>query len=457
MGSRTLANEVHTDPAPPEPGPVPSLAAVRARRFQAALILMGVVWLACEAAALAGHSLSPLWLAYVNLAKDPFYLTALAGNLFIYFLARPSSRDTLLLIVTGILLASGLKYLGPLVEWIAEARGRPDFVPLEYRLLPWANCVCIGLGLASLVMLGRRAWLSRGEERSQALSLFLPACLVPGFTILNLFFLVLSIDLNPTTFDAFLYAADGTLGLQPSYVVGQWFDQVPVLARLAMVIYNTLPLAFVLVFLMQFQVPRLPMGDIFAPYLASAVVGYLIYLTIPVIGPIHVLSGFPHSPPPVADVLASTLTIKEVPRNCMPSLHTTWALLLWWHARPLAGWVRVMAGMYLLFTLLATLGFGVHYALDLVVAFPFALAAQAVCTPSSPLIGPVRRSALVWGSALTLFWLWFVRFGWSWPAFVPAVTVPLVLLTVGISLWQEWALYRAAEAGLVVEHTPCAG
>src|SRR5205085_2802118 len=78
---------------------------------------------------------------------------------------------------------------------------------------------------------------------------------------------------------------------------------------------------------------------------------------------------------------------------------------------------------YLVFTLLATLGLGVHYAWDLVVAFPFTLAIEAICIPPSAALGPHRRRAILWGVLLTVLWMVILRFGLVLLAFSTVVTV----------------------------------
>jgi membrane-associated phospholipid phosphatase len=71
--------------------------------------------------------------------------------------------------------------------------------------------------------------------------------------------------------------------------------------------------------------------------------------------------------------------LDDVPRNAVPSLHSAWALLIWWSLRYSKNWMRGLATVFLALTLLATLGLGEHYPIDLVVALPFAVAAMSAC------------------------------------------------------------------------------
>ncbi|MGA7521028.1 MAG: phosphatase PAP2 family protein [Acidobacteriaceae bacterium] len=84
-------------------------------------------------------------------------------------------------------------------------------------------------------------------------------------------------------------------------------------------------------------------------WILAALLAPFFYAAFPAVGPAHL--GDP-----------------TAPRNCIPSLHMTWALLcVVYVARPWR-WVAVsFAGL----TALATLGTGEHYLIDLVVAVPY--------------------------------------------------------------------------------------
>jgi hypothetical protein len=118
-------------------------------------------------------------------------------------------------------------------------------------------------------------------------------------------------------------------------------------------------------------------------------------------------------PLPTADVarLALEPIVVNAPRNAIPSLHLTWALLAYWNTRRGPAWLRALTVVLLADTVLATLGTGQHYLVDLIAAVPFALLAQALAT------GIMRREERAWvlplvaGLALTLLWLALVSFG----------------------------------------------
>jgi hypothetical protein len=405
-------------------------AEMTVRRLRWVFAGLVATWLGCEAAALAGWSNSPLVLAGINLIALPHLPIALGGMLVFYLCSRPGNRECLVTVLIGALLALGLKALDGVGDWVT----------------PWTSCACFGFGVAGLVMLAWRAWQQTGEERQRLLAILLPACLVLGSIPLIFFFLLLTIQLRPETYDAWVYAADGTLGAQISFALGRVFAAIPLLATMSALVYCTLPVAFVVLLVMHARGHGPPVYDLLPSFLCVAVSGFITYLVFPITGPLFVFGdAFPYSPPPVEQVLAAPLVAPDVPRNCMPSLHTAWALLLWWHSRSLSRGLRIAAGVFLGFTILATLGFGAHYAFDVVVAFPSTLACRAICVRTSPEAKAFRPWTIAWGALLTATWLVLLRHGVWMLAAAPALTATAALGTIAFCLARERALARAAE------------
>jgi hypothetical protein len=233
--------------------------------------------------------------------------------------------------------------------------------------------------------------------------------------------------------------------MQLSFWLGRIFAAVPLLATVALLIYCTLPVAFMVLLVLHVRGHGPPVYDLLPSFLCVAVFGFVTYLIFPITGPLFVFGdAFPVTPPAVEQVLAGPLVVPDVPRNCMPSLHTAWALLLWWHSRGLSRWLRVAAGSFLGFTILATLGFGAHYAFDVVVAFPSTLACRAACLSTSPEATSRRHWTVVWGLLLTATWLVLLRHGLWLLAAAPALTAAAALGTIAFCFAYERALYRAA-------------
>jgi hypothetical protein len=409
-------------------GPEQEQAARRLPWLLAGLVL---TWLGCEAVTLAGlTTFGPTYLGAVSLLNNPHFPIALAGMFVFYLCLQPSGRDLTILGLIALALAAGIKLLDLVGGWRT---------PLPY-------CVCNGLGLASLGMMTAHAWSSTGAVRKRALDVLLTAVLVIGSIPLIFFFLEMTIHLHRTTLDALAYAADSTLGTQVTFVLGRWFTAVPGLAMVPGVVYVTLPLAFMVIVVLHLRRSGPPVQEVLPTFLAVAISGFFVYNFFPLVGPMYAFADvYPHSPPDVSAVLAGSLTVPDMPRNCMPSLHTAWALVIWWQARPLGRAVRLMAGIYLGFTILATIGYGAHYVFDLVVAFPSTMACQALCLLVPASAARLRWRTLLCGVVLTLLWLGLLRWGLAVLALSPFLTASAALATVVGCLALEHRLYRAAE------------
>lgn len=77
----------------------------------------------------------------------------------------------------------------------------------------------------------------------------------------------------------------------------------------------------------------------------------------------------------------ATLSAGTAPRNCMPSMHLTWAILIAWNAksRPL----RIALWLYVGLIAGATIALGQHYLIDLLAAVPYSAGIQYVAARSS--------------------------------------------------------------------------
>jgi hypothetical protein len=405
-------------------------AAATVRRLRWVFLGLVATWLACETAAWIGYSESPLHLAWVNLLTLPHLPIAFGGMVVFYFFSQPGSAESLRMLALGCLLALGLKLLDPVGGWATPA--------------PY--CLCFGLGTASLVLMGLRVLRLGGDERQQVLAVLLTAGLVLGTIPLIFYFLILTVQLRPQTFDALAYAADGALGVQLSFLLGRVFAAVPGLAPVSILVYCTLPVAFMVLLVLSVRGYGPPVEELLPSFLCVAVCGFLIYLIFPLTGPLFAFANvYPDAPPPTEQVLASALTVPEVPRNCMPSLHTAWALLLWFHARRLGRWLCLGASVFLGFTMLATLGFGAHYAFDVVVAFPSTLACRALGQQTPAIVTPLRHRAAIWGVLMTASWLMLLRHGYWLLAISPWITASVALATMAFAIWLERTFQSDAE------------
>ena len=121
----------------------------------------------------------------------------------------------------------------------------------------------------------------------------------------------------------------------------------------------------------------------------------------------------------------------------MPSLHTAWALLVWMNARALAPLPRHAFGLFAAMNLLSTLGLpDAHWATDLVVGAPVAVATQALCSTAAPFFS--RTRALIAALALALIAAWFAALWWATSLFVtiPGLSWAAVLGSLAATAWM---------------------
>jgi len=179
------------------------------------------------------------------------------------------------------------------------------------------------------------------------------------------------------------------------------------------------------------------------------VIGILTYNLFPATGPIHVFGGlFPAHP--LGAEQARTLPLAPIPaqgsRNAIPSLHMAWILWCWWWVRGLQPWLKAVILWFVLFTVIATLGTGEHYLIDLIVAFPFTLMLLAAFSPQVPWRDAARVVALCAGGGVTLLWFVLLRFTPHMFWVSPWIPWTLALATIGLVYWLKFRLFRSIDA-----------
>jgi predicted membrane-bound spermidine synthase len=424
------ASDSSRPPPATEAAPAAEKKLFRLARISVALLL--VMEVVARAIGLRG----PFALAAVHLVSNPdlFHGSALAAFLPLLLDARggPRARPAVLLLAAGAALA---------VPWHMLAGGSGGIVGLASRM-------GVVVGTASL------AWLLvalRRRDRAERGPLWV--ALAKGSVLLSFvtashFLLELTVILRPEVLDHQLYRLEQRFGFQPSFLLGAWLRQLPLLATLAISVYSLVPL-FAGLFLVRRASPVA--GDdlrLIQAFVWISLIAYGCYFLFPVIGPVHALSGFPGAPPPV-DSLAERLIGRPVWRNCVPSLHTAWALLfLVWAGRSGRRPVQLAGGAILVLTLLATLGFGYHYLVDLIASVPLVVGVLSFLLPDPR--GPSGRlqPQVGFSALLFTFWLILIRHGETLAAVAGAAfgTALLWLAAIGTVVWGAWAL-RPLAAG----------
>jgi hypothetical protein len=330
---------------------------------------------------------------YSDSMTSAFLSLALASALIILVMLRRSWFD-LLWVATGALVLAVLDYRVM------------DFHPVFMAAFSF-------IGMAALGVLGTHTIWSEGEERKLLLYGFLPAVLFVGSEYMASTLLDITEKLHPKAFDLFLVSFEGSLHVQFSFLMGQFFWTHLWVRFVCLVIYIALPLPLALVYAAQLRQKKEAAFAVMLAFLVTGPVGVLFYNMLPAIGPRALFgTSYPFHPPAIADLMHLNVVpiLRSGVRNAMPSLHTAWVLLVWWNSKGLARWIRVIAMVFVILTIMATLGTGEHYFVDLVVAFPFALMVQALCTYSLPFREGARRTAFLFGTFVTLIWMAVLSF-----------------------------------------------
>lgn len=237
----------------------------------------------------------------------------------------------------------------------------------------------------------------------------------------------------PVTFDRVMAVADSRFGLQPSFAVGRLFEALPALHDFAFLTYNALLFALLLLCALRLRDHVRSAVELLVQFLAAGAAGSLLYALLPVCGPVY---SFPHDFPRHDPVLtaadAAPRPLPPAPRNGVPSLHFTWALLFFLASGRHSRAVRALYSVFLAGTFLATIGTGEHYFLDLVIAVPFACAIAGIREDF-----PTRVRTLLTPAALvaaTLAWMLLLRTDPK--LLLPPFVVPAAcLLTVAASVY----------------------
>jgi hypothetical protein len=358
---------------------------------------------------------------WYHVLTHQYMATALMGSFAIHLASRPRRQELAAALVLSVAFA------------IAYSSIRDESLLSIY--------LTAFLGVGSLAVQGL-AFLWGGPEESarQGRSLAMGA-MFPLFLFFTGIGLAMVGELNPKTYDHFLYVFDQSLGFVPSFAVGQLLANMAPLRYASYYAYEFLPLAMSLAFVLDRN-----NASRYAPRLLSVFVtvglwGYLAYHLYPAVGPIHVWpEQFPWHPMPPGTVTLEKSLVLPASRNAMPSLHLGMALVIWMFSRHWRIWYQVISATMLGLIALATLGFGEHYLIDLVVAVPFVVSAVAWCMPSVPLSSPARYLPAFGGAILTFAWLMVLRTGVPLFENRPFLAWAAILLTVALSLLSESCL-----------------
>ena len=247
--------------------------------------------------------------------------------------------------------------------------------------------------------------------------------------------------MTPLTYDGTLFAVDASLRVEPARMLGILVNKFPLLRAVSLLSYAALPAAIAagLAYEEMNSRRRGVRGvgsNVLLAYLITGSITAVLYVWCPGTGPSYAfVGGFPdHLPDPNTVTLGLAPFAPYSPRNAMPSLHFAWAVFLARCTTLATKPVRIAAWSFVLLTILATLGSGEHYLIDLIVAIPFVVALEGA-TANRQIRWQPRSAAVAVGGALVGLWILVIRKG--------SVTVP-VLLNAPFLMWGLVALTLVA-------------
>lgn len=307
------------------------------------------------------------------------------------------------------------------------------------------------LGMASLLVMSLRAIWESKEERGPVLLVLIPGLLILGSNFFAGYLHKFTQSAHPKVLDLYLYSFDSSLRVPIVFWLGQAFAKWPAFRAISMVFYVGLPFSIAIAYAGQAARVRAKAIPVVVAFLIAGPLGGFFYNVFPALGPIHLFGArFPWQPLPVDSV--RRLFLEPVPieglRNAIPSLHMAWTLMAWWYSRGLSLWERCLTMAFVIFTIFATMGTGEHYLIDLVVAVPFAMFIQALCTLTLPWSDARRWVPLLLGLAATLGWLAALHFAVHIFWISPVLPWAACVMTLG-GCWLARQGLKDAAVGIV--------
>jgi hypothetical protein len=276
------------------------------------------------------------------------------------------------------------------------------------------------IGAGSLLAMVARVLWNEGERQRKRLNALLVGLTPIVFLVyMPAVFSMLHLS-APDSFDHYLYAFDSRFGFQAAFAAGRLFADLPVLKTVCSLVYLGLPLAMAGVYVAVPVAEEEP--SLIKTFLLIGVLGVILFNAVPAAGPVYAFTDYPDQPPAIAPGFIKLIHLDHAIINAIPSLHTAWALLIFWRTRSSRLAIRAAAAAFLFLTLLATLGLGEHYLIDLVVAVPYTVAMRAACMTKAEWTRQ-RVAVLACNGALVALWLTLLRLG---------------VLT-GIPVWCAWS------------------
>ena len=324
---------------------------------------------------------------------------------------------------------------------LAELPG--SWGPLRPSWYPPFGCA---FALAATLLRCALALRAAGAERQRHWRALFDALVPPTLFTATVGLLGLASYLTPFTRDLEIQRIGGVLGPWPPIVVARWFDSSSLLRLLCQLVYMLLPVELAILQGLSFRERPQAHPSLLIAFLLLPLLAYPLYVALPLVGPreawrcLDAALAFPPAALPEFHALRLQPDAL-VARNCMPSLHTAWALAAWFQARRMSRGLSIFTAVWFVGTELATLGLGEHWLIDLVVAVPFTCLVYALADGAARDVK--RWRALVLLGALLIAWIVALRHygsalaGQALLVQLAMLATPLVAFVCARRLWGE--------------------
>jgi PAP2 superfamily len=361
---------------------------------------------------------------YAQALVDAFFAFALASVVILHLRVRCEGLEIFFLVTGALLLA--------VVDF--RFRHYPPYLMAGFSFL----------GLSSFAVMAVVAiWTENPDSARTLLRVWVPAALFVASDYFASTMLEWTGAAHPKTLDGYLLSFDYSLRVPLVFIAGQIYQLRPWLHNASLLAYVGLAIPIAVVYggrLVRYKERAFPA---MLAFLVTGPVGILFYNIFPACGP-HSLfrANFPFHVLPIDQVPRLILEPIAIdgPRNAIPSLHLTWVLLAWWYSRGLSWIERLIALIFLVLTVFATLGTGEHWFVDLVVAVPFALFIQALSAYRISWRDTRRWSALAFGLLCTLGWFFMLRYAAQFFWTSPIVPWGLLAATIALTTIRQLKL-----------------
>ena len=386
---------------------------------------------------------SAAWLALLFVAAhlldfgNPYLPFAVGGGLIFYLRSAPRLQEKMIWLLLSGAFGSAVR-----------------FPHAHNWIIAGASILALG-GLAAFLMLGWRWIWAEACQRRQAWAMIAPAATLVFFVFSAQRALSLANLIYPKTYDLYLYVVDGAFGFQPSFIVGKAMAASYVFHESCLLAYLSLPFVMALVYALRMpKGAEQPSWGVITLLMAAGAGGWALYNVVPATGPLYVFHNlFPSQALPyraLSRLFLERIPVDpEAPRNAIPSLHLAWVVLLYWSAKGISRSLRIFLAVYFVLTLLATLGTGEHYFVDLVAGLPFALFIQALVSPELKVTFSRRAIVASAGLGLTVGWLMLVRHAAKAMLISPALPWGLTVVTIAavwaLNSWQSAAPTQSSD------------